>query len=163
MQPSRRVEHLGGMKPLLAWLFSSAALGGHAQGPAPAVRADSALHLNVVPNGRYASAFYTVHQEPQTMATVKRLLKRYPPAAAELRKGRAQTRWGLLVLLPVAEAALLVGGTQANRRKDAGGSAFSRSPVPFPICLGAFFGGLYLGASNTHFDQAIEAYNQQFH
>jgi len=151
------------MKKLIVLLLSFVAFGCHAQAPAPAVRADSAIHLNVVPNGRYTRAFYTVNQEPLTTATVKALLKRYPPAAAELRKGRAQTRWGLLVLLPVAEAALIVGGVQANRLKDEGGSAFSRAPVPFSLFLGAFFGSLYLGASNTHFDKAIEAYNRQFH
>ena len=163
MQPTRRVEHLGARKKLIALLLSCVAFGGHAQAPAPALRADSAIHLNVVPNGRHTRAFYTVNQEPLTTATVKALLKRYPPAAAELRKGRAQTRWGVLVLLPLAEAALILGAVQANGRKDAGGTAFSRAPVPFSVFLGAFFGSLYLGASNTHFEKAIEAYNRQFH
>lgn len=50
--------------------------------------------MNVVQNGRYSSVFYTVNHEPLTGATLKALLKRYPPAA-ELRRGRAQTRWVL--------------------------------------------------------------------
>ena len=151
------------MKTLPALLPGFGFFAGHAQALAPAVRADSTMHLNVVPNGRDSRAFYTINQEPLTTATVKKLLHRYPPAAAELRKGRAQTRWGLLALLPVAEAALIVGGQQANRRKNEGGSPFSRVPLPFSIFLDAFFGSLYLGASNTHFTRAIEAYNHQFH
>ena len=151
------------MKKLLALFLVFGSFAGHAQAPTTATRADSAIHLNVVPNGRHSSAFYTVNQEPLTTATVKKLLNRYPPAAEELRKGRAQSRWGLLVLLPLAEAALLVGARQADRLKAEGGSAFSRAPVPFSICLGATFGSAYLGATNTHFAKAIEAYNQRFH
>ena len=151
------------MKNFVALLLGFGPFAGHAQAPSPAVRADSAIHRNVVPNGRYTRAFYTVNQEPLTNATVKKLLNRYPPAAEELRKDRAQTRWGLLVLLPLAEAALLVGARQADRFKAEGGSAFSRAPIPFSICLGATFGSMYLGASNTHFAKAIEVYNQQFH
>lgn len=150
------------MKKLVAFLLCFGAFGGHAQAPATAVRADSAIHLNVVPNGRYASAFYTVNQEPLTTATVKRLLRRYPPAAAELRKGRAQMLLGL-GLVPVMVVAFLVAKQQADRQKNVAGSAFSKAPVPVSILLGAFVGYGYIELSNTHFDKAIEAYNQQFH
>ena len=149
------------MKQLVACWLCCGAFAGHAQAPA-AVRPDSAIHLNVVPNGRYSSAFYTVNQEPLTTATVKALLGRYPPAAEELRKGRAQQRWAY-GLLPVYLAAILVGVQQADRDKYAPGSRFSKAPVPFSIGLGAFFGSLYLGASNTHFEKAIETYNRRWH
>ena len=63
------IQHLGVMKMLLALLLGFGSFAGYAQAPAPAVRADSAIHLNVVPNGRYSRAFYTVNQEPLTTAT----------------------------------------------------------------------------------------------
>ena len=113
--------------------------------------------------GRSVGVFYTVNQEPLTVATVKSLLSRYPPAAAELRKGRTQTRLVVLGLLPVFAAATIVGGRQADQHKNEPGSNFSKAPVAFSISLGAFFGSIYLGASNTHFNKAIEAYNQRFH
>jgi len=150
------------MKKLVPFLLCCGAFEGHAQAPAPALRADSAIQLHVVPNGRYASTFYTVNQEPLTAATVKRLLLRYPPAAAELRKERAQKRWALL-LLPVFGAATIVGVQQADRQPTVAGSRFSKAPVPLSISLGTFFGSIYLAASNTHFAKAIEAYNRQFH
>ena len=69
------------MKTLLALVLGFGSFTSHAQAPAPAVLADSAIHLNVVPNGRYSRAFYTINQEPLTTATMTRLLRRYPPAA----------------------------------------------------------------------------------
>ena len=96
----------------------------------------SAIPVTVVQQGRYASAVYTVNHKPLTSATVNALLNRYPPAAEELRKGRTQTRLAVL-LVPVFLAALLVGGQQANEQKSGPGSAFSKAPVPFSICLGA--------------------------
>lgn len=150
------------MKQLIAWLLCLVAFGGHAQAPAIAARPDSAIQLNVLGQGRYTSAVYTVNHEPVTTATVKALLRRYPPAAAELRRRRTQT-WLGLGLLPVAAVALIVGGQQADRHKDEGGSLFSRAPAPFSIFLGAFFGYGYLELSNAHFAKAIEAYNRQFH
>lgn len=149
------------MKKAVPFLLGSVAFGGHAQAPA-ATRQDSAIKVNVLQQGRYSRALYTVNQEPLTMATVKSLLSRYPPAAAELRKGRAQTRLGL-ALLPVYLTALFVGVQQADRQKNVAGSRFSKAPVPLSISLGAFFGSIYLGASNTHFNKAIEAYNRRFH
>lgn len=149
------------MKKAVPFLLGSVAFGGHAQAPA-ATRQDSAIKVNVLQQGRYSRALYTVNQEPLTMATVKSLLSRYPPAAAELRKGRAQTRLGL-ALLPVYLTALFVGVQQADRQKNVAGSRFSKAPVPLSISLGAFFGSIYLGASNTHFDKAIKAYNRRFH
>ena len=151
------------MKTLLALLLGFGSFTGHAQAPVPAVRADSAIHLNVVPNGRYSSAFYIVNQEPLTAATVTRLLRRYPPAAEELRKDRAQRRLALLGLLPVYAAALVVGGLQADQQRNVPGSNFSKAPVAFSICLAAFVGSLYVAASNNHYAKAIEAYNRQFH
>ena len=151
------------MKTLLALLLGLGSFAGHAQVPAPAVRADSAIHLNIVPNGRYSSAFYTVNQEPLTTATVTRLLRRYPPAAAELRKDRAQRRFALLGLLPVFVASTIVGGLQVDRQKNVSGSNFSKAPVAFSFSLAALFGSLYVGAANTHYARAIEAYNRQFH
>ena len=145
------------MKQILALLLGLLAFRSHAQAPAPAVP-DSAIHVTVLQQGRYASVVYTVRHEPLTPATLKALLKRYPPAAAELRKGRAQTRWAL-ALLPVMVAALLVGKQQAHGP----GSKFSDAPVPISILLGAFVGYGYLLLSNTHFDTAIEVYNRQFH
>lgn len=138
------------------------AFGGHAQAPCAAVWQDSAIQVNILQNGRYSSAVYTVHHEPLTAATVKALLRRYPPAADELRKGRAQTRLGVL-LLPVFVAATVVGGRQADQQKSVVGSPFSKAPVPFSIALGALFGSLCLGLSNTHFAKAIEACNRRFH
>jgi hypothetical protein len=150
------------MKPVALLLLSLVAFRGHAQAPA-ATRQDSAIQLTVLQNGRYASAVYTVNREPLTPATVTALLRRYPPAAAELRKGRAQRLLGLGVLLPVFVAATIVGGRQADQQRNAPGSPFSKAPVPFSISLGAFVGSLYLGVvSNTHFAKAIEIYNRRF-
>jgi hypothetical protein len=150
------------MKKLVALFLSVGSFAGHAQVHAP-TRADSAIHLNVVPNGRYSSAFYTVNQEPLTTATVLRLLKRYPPAAEELRKDRAQRRLVLLGLLPVCAAGLVVGGLQADQQRSVPGSNFSKAPVPFSLGLAALFGIVYVRAANHHFEKAIEAYNQRFH
>ena len=150
------------MNPFLALLLCLVAFASHAQGPVPAVRADSALHLNVVPNGRYSTVFYSVHQEPLTGATVRKLLRRYPPAAAELRKYRAQRLWGL-ALLPVVVAAFLVAKQHTDQNKYAPGSLFERAPVPVSIGLAAFIGYGYVELSNNHFAQAVEAYNRQFH
>lgn len=150
------------MTKILALLLCWVTFADHAQAPAPAVRADSALHLNVVRNGRYSSAFYTVNQEPLTAATVKKLLRRYPPAAAELRKGRAQRLWGL-ALVPVMVAAFLVAKQQTDRNLYAPGSLFDRAPVPVSIGLAAFIGYGYVELSNNHFGKAVEAYNRQFH
>ena len=110
------------MKTLLALLLDFGSFASHAQAPAPAVRADSTIHLNVVPNGRYSRAFYTVNQEPLTTATMTRLLRRYPPAAEELRKDRAQRRLALLGLLPVYAAAGVVGGLQVDQQRNVPGS-----------------------------------------
>ena len=150
------------MNPFLALLLCLVAFASHAQGPVPAVRADSALHLNVVPNGRYSSVFYSVNQEPLTGATVKKLLRGYPPAAAELRKDRAQRLWGL-ALLPVVAAAFLVTKQHTDQNKYAPGSLFDRAPAPVSIGLAAFIGYGYVELSNNHFAQAVEAYNRQFH
>ena len=149
------------MKKVASFLRGFVAFGAHAQTPA-ASRQDSAIKVNVLQQGRYAHAFYTVNQEPLTVATVKSLLNRYPPAAAELRKGWAQTRFGLLGLLPVFAGGAIVGGLQVDQHRNEPGSNFSKAPVPFSISLGALFGALYLGAANTHFEKAIEAYNQRF-
>lgn len=92
---------------------------------------------------------------------MKALLKRYPPAAEELRQGRVQTRWAL-ALLPVVVVGFLVGKQQADQ-KNGPGLAFSKAPVPISILLGAFLGYGYLMLSNSHFDKAIEVYNRQFH
>ena len=116
-----------------------------------------------MPNGRSSSVFYTVNQEPLTNATIKKLLNRYPPAAAELRKDRAQRRLALLGLLPVYAAAGVVGGLEVDRQRNVHGSNFSKAPVAFSVCLAALVGTLYVAASNNHFAKAIEAYNQQFH
>ena len=148
------------MKTLLALLLGFGSFTSHAQAPALAVRADSAIHLNVVPNGRYLWAFYTINQEPLTTATMTRLLRRYPPAAEELRKFRAQRRLGLL---PVYAAAGVVGGLQVDQQRNVPGSNFSKAPVAFSICLAAFVGSLYVAASSNHYAKAIEAYNRQFH
>ena len=149
------------MKKVVPFLLGFVAFGGHAQAPA-ATRQDSAIKINVLQQGRYMRAIYSVNQEPLTVATVKALLSRYPPAAAELRKGRAQTRLVLVGLLPVFVAATIVGGLQADQHKNEPGSNFSKAPVAFSVSLAAFFGSIYLGASNTHFDKAIEAYNRRF-
>ena len=151
------------MKTLPALLLGFGFFAGHAQAPVPAVRADSAIHRNVVPNGRYSSAFYTVNQEPLTTTTVTRLLRRYPPAAEELRKDRAQRRLALLGLLPVFVASFVVGGLQVDQQKNVSGSNFSKAPVAFSFSLAALFGSLYIGAANNHYTKAIEAYNRQFH
>ena len=148
------------MKIIVALLLGLVAFRGHAQ--VAATRPDSTIQVNVVHQGRYASAFFTVNHEPLTAATVKALLKRYPPAAEELRKGRARTRLAL-ALVPVMAVALLVGKQQADQQKNVSGSAFSRAPVPFSILLGAFFGIGYLEFSDTHFNKAIETYNRRFH
>ena len=151
------------MRKTFPLLLCFVAFAGHAQTSPPAVRADSAIHLNVVPNGRYSRAFYTVNQEPLTTNTVTQLLRHYPPAAEELRKDRAQRRFALLGLLPVFVASTVVGGLQVDRQKNVAGSNFSKAPVAFSFSLGAFFGSLFVGASNTHYAKAIEAYNRQFH
>lgn len=162
MQCTFRVEHLGTMKKALPFLLGFVAFASHAQVPAPAVRADSAIHLNVVRNGRYSSAFYTVNQEPLTGASVKKLLRGYPLAAAELRKDRAQRLWGL-GLVPVMVTAFLVAKQQTDRNKYAPGSLFDRAPVPVSIGLAAFIGYGYVELSNNHFAKAVEVYNKQFH
>ena len=151
------------MKKLVALFLAVGPFAGHAQATSSVPRPDSAIHLNVVPHGRYSSVFYTVNQEPLTHATVLRLLNRYPPAAAELRRDRAQQRLALLGLLPVCAAGLVVGGLQADQQKNAPGSNFSKAPVPFSIGLAALLGTVYVAAANHHFEKAIEAYNQQFH
>ena len=150
------------MTKILTLLLCWVTFAGHAQVSAPAVRADSAIHLNVVRNGRYSRAFYTVNQEPLTAATVKKLLRRYPPAAMDLRKGRAQMLWGL-ALVPVIVAAFLVAKQQTDRQRYVPGSLFDRAPIPVSIGLGAFIGYGYIELSNNHFNKAVEAYNRQFH
>lgn len=137
------------MKTLLALLLGFGFFAGHAQAHVPAVRADSAIHRNVVPNGRYSSAFYTVNPEPLTTATVTRLLRRYPPAAEELRKDRAQRRLVLLGLLPVFVASTVVGGLQVDRQKNVSGSNFSKAPVAFSFSLAALFGRLWRASKNV--------------
>ena len=160
-QPTPRVAHSSAMKKGVFLLLCFVAFSGYAQAPT-ATRPDSAIQVNVLQQGRYSSAFYTVNHEPLTAATVKALLNRYPPAAAELRKGQAQMRFGLLGLLPVFAGGAIVGGLQVDQHRNEPGSNFSKAPVPFSISLGALFGALYLGAANTHFEKAIEAYNQRF-
>lgn len=119
------------MKKLVALFLLFGPFAAHAQAPAPAGRTDSAIHLNVVPNGRYSRAFYTVNQEPLTNGSLKKLLNRYPPAATELRKDRAQRLWGL-GLLPVMAVAFLVAKQQSDRQKKWPGrtSAKPRSRSP---------------------------------
>lgn len=150
----------GVMTKLTTLLLCLGAFSGQAQ--IPATRPDSTIQVNILRNGRYTSAVYTVNHEPLTAATVKALLKRYPPAVEEVRKGRAQTRWAL-ALLPVMAVALLVGKQETDQQKNMPGSAFSKAPVPVSILLGAFVGLGYLEFNNTHFAKAIEAYNRQFH
>ena len=90
-------------------------------------------------------------------------MRRYPLAAKELRKDRAQRRLALLGLLPVYAAAGVVGGLQVDQQRNVPGSNFSKAPVAFSICLDAFVGSLFVAASNSHYAKAIEAYNRQFH
>ncbi len=104
---------------------------------------------------------YTVNGEPITNSTIKSLLKAYPKSALELRKYRAQKRLAL-GLLPVFMAGIIIGGIQSDKHKDAAGSSFSKAPVPFSIGLSAFFGSIIIGAANTQYAKAIEAYNSQF-
>ena len=92
---------------------------------------------------------------------MKKLLLRYSPAAAELHRERAQNSWALL-LVPVYGAATIVGVQQADRQPNVAGSRFSKASVPLSIPLGAFSGSIYLGASNTYFAKAIEAYKGFF-
>jgi hypothetical protein len=133
-----------------------------AQDAPVAARPDSLLKVNVVGNGRYAYSLYSINGEPITNATLKKLLAKYPESAAELHKYRAQKRNALL-LLPVFAAATIVGGTAADRQRDQPGSNFSKAPLAFSISLGAFFGSIIWGATNTHYGKAIEAYNGHFH
>jgi len=156
------MEFLSGMKKILTLLLCLVAFGCQAQAPGGPGRPDSAIQLTVLKDGRYSHAVYTVNHEPLRAAAMQALLKRCPPAAEELRKGRAQTRWAL-ALVPVMAAALLVGKHQADQQKNEPGSAFSKAPVPISFLLGAFVGFGYLSFSNTHFDKAIEAYNRRFH
>ena len=132
-----------------------------AQAPAAAVRQDSLIKVQVIPRGRYSSVLYTMNDQPLTNATLRALLKKYPPAAEELRKERAQKRLALS-LLPVFVAATIVGGTQADKQRYSPGSNFSKAPLPFSICLGAFFGSIVLATTNNHFGKALEAYNSRF-
>jgi hypothetical protein len=125
-------------------------------------RQDSAIKVTVIRSGRYSHALYTMHDEPLTRATLKTILNSYPKSAEEMRKGRGQQRLAIL-LLPVAMAGIIVGGTQADKHKGEPGSAFSQAPVPFSIGLGAMFGSIILGASSDHYGKAIELYNGQFH
>jgi hypothetical protein len=141
---------------LLLRLFSA-----QAQDLTNAGRRDSAIKVAVMQNGRYAHSLYTINNEPITPSTLKAILKRYPKSAEELRKGSGQKRLAIL-LIPVFIVGIIVGGNQADKHKDEGGSAFSRAPVPFSIGTAAFFGGLGLAASSDHFAKAIEVYNSQF-
>jgi hypothetical protein len=50
-----------------------------------------------------------------------------------------------------------MGGLQAGQHENEPCSNCSEAPVTFSVSLAAFFGSLYLGASNTHSDKAIEA------
>lgn len=126
------------------------------------VKNDSLIKITAYQNGRYSHLLYSLDDEPITNATLKQVLAKYPESAAELHKYRAQKR-NTLLLLPVFVAATVVGGTQADQHRDTPGSAFSKAPVPFSIALGAFFGSIVMGAANTHFEKAIEAYNRRRH
>jgi hypothetical protein len=149
------------MKVLIALLASFATLTGHAQAPALTQRSDSTIQVTVVPQGRYSHLLYTVNHEPLTSATLKALLLRYPPAAAELHKGRLQRAWGF-ALIPVMVVAFVVSKHQADQQPGPG-SAFSKAPVPVSVLLGAFIGYGYLMFSSDHYGKAIELYNQRFH
>ena len=149
------------MKLLIALLACFVTLTGYAQAPARTLQSDSAIQVTVVPQGRYSHLLYTVNHEPLTSATLKALLRRYPPAAAELRKGRVQRGWGL-ALVPVMVVAFLVSKQQADQQPGPG-SAFSKAPGPVSILLGAFGGYGYLMLSSNHYGRAIELYNQRFH
>jgi hypothetical protein len=149
------------MKLLIAWLGCFSTVAVYAQSPARAAQSDSAIHVTVLRQGRYAHLVYTLHQEPLTRATLKALLLRYPPAAAELHKGRVQRGWGL-ALVPVMVAAFLVSKHQSEQESGPG-SAFSKAPVPVSILLGAFGGYGYLMLRSNHYGKAIEIYNQRFH
>ena len=149
------------MKLLVALLGCFVTLATHAQSPTHTVQSDSAIRVTVLQRGRYSQLVYTLNQEPLTGATLKVLLNRYPPATAELRKGRAQMRWAL-ALVPVMVVAFLVSKHQADQESGPG-SAFSKAPVPVSIPLGALGGYGYLMLSSNHYGKAIEIYNQRFH
>lgn len=144
---------------LFLWLARPGSL--LAQAPAAAVKQDSLIKVHVVPSGRYSSVLYTMNDEPLTNATLRALLKKYPPAAEELRKERAQKRLAIC-LLPVFVAGIIVGGTQVDKQRYSPGSNFSKAPLPFSIALGAFFGSIVLATANNHFGKALEAYNGRF-
>jgi hypothetical protein len=146
---------------LLALLLLGAG-PARAQRPEDAARRDSAIKVVVTHHGRYSSFLYTINDEPLTAATLKSVLQSYPPAAAELRRGRSQQRLAY-ALLPVFIAGIIVGGVQSDKHKEDGGSPFSRAPVPFSIGLGAFFGSIVFAVKSDHFMQAIEIYNSRFH
>jgi hypothetical protein len=149
------------MKALILLLAGFAPLTGYAQAPARPLPLDSTIQVTVVPQGRYSHLLYTVNHEPLTGATLKALLRRYPPAAAELHKGRVQRAWGF-ALLPVMVVAFVASKHQADQRPGPG-SAFSKAPVPVSILLGAFIGYGYFMFSSNHYGKAIEVYNQHFH
>ncbi len=133
-----------------------------AQDAPAAAQPDSLLKVNLFRSGRYTHVLYSMNGEPITNATLKKLLAKYPESAVELHKYRAQKRNALL-LLPVYAAAMVVGGVAADKQRDTPGSLFSKAPLPFSIALGAFFGSIVVGATNTHYEKAIEAYNNHFH
>ncbi len=153
------------MKNLLSlfWVFFFYAFLAQvqAQEPSKASRQDSAIKLNVAGYGRYSSAFYTVNNEPVTNATIRSLLKAYPKSALELHKYRAQQRLAL-GLLPIFLVGIIIGGVQSDKYPYDPGSRFSKAPVPFSIGLSAWLGSIIIGASNTHYGKAIEAYNSKF-
>ena len=142
---------------LLLGIFSA-----QAQDMQVASRPDSAIKVTMVRSGRYSHALYTINNEPLTSNTLTGILRRYPPAAAELYIEKKRQRLAIL-LTPVFLAGIIVGGTQADKHKDEPGSAFSKAPVPFSISLGTFVGISALLLGGDHYGKAIEAYNRQFH
>ena len=147
---------------LLFGLLLLSLVSAQAQDLRAAGRRDSAIKVAVMHSGRYSHLLYTINNEPLTPATLKAILNRYPKSAEELRKGRSRQRLAIL-LLPVAAAGIIIGGTQVDMHKDQTGSNFSKAPVPFSIGLGAFFGSAILAISGNRYSEAIEAYNSQFH
>ena len=143
---------------LLVILLLLGILSAQAQNMQVASRPDSAIKVTMVRSGRYSHAIYTINNEPLTSNTLTGILRRYPPAAAELYIEKKRQRLAIL-LTPVFLAGIIVGGTQA----DEPGSAFSKAPVPFSISLGTFVGISALLLGGDHYGKAIEAYNRQFH
>lgn len=142
---------------LLLFLFSIPFFAVSQETPC-AVKTDSSIKVNIIPNGRYTSVLYTFNNEELSKERLYSILNTYPASAEELNKYKGK-RTASMIMIPIFLTTLIAASIQADNQKNIPGTPFSKAPVLFSISIGTMITSLFLSGGGNHLHKAIEVYN----